>query len=93
MIVPNIRTFSRTFLSYQIVNNIIYRYDYPDPGSEIDYIADNRVDYVRHHDGVAVAQFKKKIKNHQPFVSFIIFQNIIEYNFKSMKSHLDYFDF
>ena len=46
-----------------------FRYDYPDPGSEIDYIADNRVDYVRYYDGVSVVQFRKKIKNHKPFVS------------------------
>ena len=56
-----------------------FRYDYPDPGSEIDYIADNRVDYVRYYDGVSVVQFKKKIRNHKPFVNinhFLIFISI-----------------
>ena len=44
------------------------RYDYPDPGSEVDYVADNRVDYIKHYDGVAVAQFKKKVTTSKPFV-------------------------
>ena len=46
----------------------ILRYDYPDPGSEVDYVADNRVDYIKHYDGVAVAQFKKKVTTSKPFV-------------------------
>ena len=50
-------------------NYYSFRYDYPDPGSEIDYMADDRVDYVRRYDGVSIAQFRKKIKNQKPFVS------------------------
>ena len=45
-----------------------FRYDFPDPGSEIDYIVDNRVDYIKYYDGVAVIKFKKKTTNTKPFV-------------------------
>ena len=54
-------------ISYYSLSCIL-RYDYPDPGSEVDYVADNRVDYIKHYDGVAVAQFKKKVTTSKPFV-------------------------
>ena len=54
-------------ISYYILSCKL-RYDYPDPGSEVDYVADNRVDYIKHYDGVAVAQFKKKVTTSKPFV-------------------------
>ena len=54
-------------ISYYILSCQL-RYDYPDPGSEVDYVADNRVDYIKHYDGVAVAQFKKKVTTSKPFV-------------------------
>ena len=49
---------------------LAYRYDYPDPGSEVDYIVDKRVDYIKYYDGVSVIQFKKKTINSMDFVSF-----------------------
>ena len=65
----NIRLYVVNYLrtSYYSLSCIL-RYDYPDPGSEVDYVADNRVDYIKHYDGVAVAQFRKKVTTSKPFV-------------------------
>ena len=53
---------------YIIVNSYLFRYDFPDPGSEIDYITDNLVDYIKYYEGVSAIKFKKKTANTKPFV-------------------------
>ena len=48
---------------------LISRYDYPDPGSTVDYFLDNLVEYILYYEGVSLVKFKKKITNIKPFVS------------------------